>query len=86
MLRLIKCILSLFFHLCVEDLADVNADVEADCFVPQQKSKFPVLQPDIMIIKKGRKNPLLIVDSYNHCNRLKKHVSTYELGPKTCLV
>ena len=37
----------MFFHLCVEDLADINADVEADRLVPQQKSKFSVLQPEI---------------------------------------
>ena len=35
------------YHLCVEDLADINADVEADRLVPQQKSKFSVLQPEI---------------------------------------
>ena len=32
------------YYLCIEDLAHIDADVEADCFVSQQKSKLPVLQ------------------------------------------
>ena len=35
-----------FFHLCVENFADIYADVEADRLVPQQKSKFSVLKPE----------------------------------------
>ena len=31
-------------HLCIEDLAHIDADVEADRFVSQQESKLPVLQ------------------------------------------
>ena len=31
-------------HLGIEDLAHIDADVEADCFVSQEKSKLPVLQ------------------------------------------
>ena len=31
-------------YLCIEDLAHIDADVEADCFVSQKKSELSVLQ------------------------------------------
>ena len=70
----IEDILGLYCHdyyLCIEDLAHIDADVEADCLVPQQKSKFSVFQPGLKIFTIIKIITIL---------------STCELGPRTCLV
>ena len=43
-------------HLCIEDLSHIDADVEADRFVSQQKSELSVLQP-----REGMKATIIIV-------------------------